>query len=255
MSPCPPPRSSVAAWPLQPSAPPPAPPASAPRKAPPPRRWRRSPGLGLAELVVHTKVARLVIGLQQRQPLHLRLLPRLLARQRRRHCSPLRRRLPLRRPRDAQRRLLGRGEAAQAHHLATAPQLRLVGLGPARLVEVHAEVARLSLGHAQRQPLRLRLLPRLLARQHRCGPLRRRLPLRRSRDAQRRLLGGGEVAQAHLLTIAPHPGLVGFREAGIGEVHTEVARLIVGHAQRQPLRLRLRSPHQRSPTRRDRGTR
>eukprot|EP00964_Phaeocystis_antarctica_P129054 scaffold92902_cov66-Phaeocystis_antarctica.AAC.3 len=57
MAPCPLPRSSVAAWPLQPSAPPPAPPATALRAAPPPappatalraapppRRWRSSPG-------------------------------------------------------------------------------------------------------------------------------------------------------------------------------------------------------------------
>eukprot|EP00964_Phaeocystis_antarctica_P049396 scaffold28651_cov61-Phaeocystis_antarctica.AAC.2 len=44
MSPCPPPRSSVAAWPLQPSAPPPAPPAIARRTTPPPRRWRSCPG-------------------------------------------------------------------------------------------------------------------------------------------------------------------------------------------------------------------
>ena len=39
---------------------------------------------------------------------------------------------------------------------------------------------------------------------------------------------------------------------GYIEVHAEVARLIVGHAQRQPLRLRHRTPHhERSPTRRD----
>eukprot|EP00964_Phaeocystis_antarctica_P059152 scaffold35115_cov57-Phaeocystis_antarctica.AAC.1 len=65
--------------------------------------------------------------------------------------------------------------------------MRLVGLGPAccRLVEAHAEVARPVVGHAQRQPLRLRLLPRLLARQRRgrrcrrCSLGRRRLPLRR----------------------------------------------------------------------------
>ena len=44
----------------------------------------------------------------------------------------------------------------------------------AGLVEAHAVVARLVVGHAQRQPLLLRLLPRLLARQ--LG--RRRKPLR-----------------------------------------------------------------------------
>ena len=42
--------------------------------------------------------------------------------------------------RDAQRRHLGCGEAAQVHHLATVLQLRQVGLGLAELVEVHAEV-------------------------------------------------------------------------------------------------------------------
>eukprot|EP00964_Phaeocystis_antarctica_P129494 scaffold93338_cov57-Phaeocystis_antarctica.AAC.2 len=134
----------------------------------------------------------------------MRLLPRLLTRQRhRRRCSPGRRRLPLRRSRDTQRRLLGRDEAAQVHVLATAPHLRLIGLGLTGLGEVHAEVARRVVGHVQRQPLRLRLLPHLLAhqrRRHRCSPLCplcRRLPLRRPCDAQRRLLGGGEVAQVH----------------------------------------------------------
>eukprot|EP00964_Phaeocystis_antarctica_P063499 scaffold38130_cov62-Phaeocystis_antarctica.AAC.3 len=100
----------------------------------------------------HAEVARLALGHEQRQPLRLRLLPRLLARQRRgrqrRHCSLLRRRLPLRRPSDAQRRLLGGGEAAQAHHLATAPHLHLVGLELAGLViEVHAKVSRRVVGY------------------------------------------------------------------------------------------------------------
>ena len=58
------------------------------------------------------------------------------------------------------------GEVAQVHHRATAPHLRLVGLGLAGLV-VRAEVARLVVGLEQRQPLRPRLLPRLLARQRR----------------------------------------------------------------------------------------
>ena len=86
--------------------------------------------------------------------------------QRRRHCRPQphRRLLPLRRARDAQRRLLGGGEAAQVHLLATVPHPRLVGLGLAGLDELHAEVARRVVGHAQRQPFRLRLLRRLLAR-------------------------------------------------------------------------------------------
>eukprot|EP00964_Phaeocystis_antarctica_P025623 scaffold14419_cov60-Phaeocystis_antarctica.AAC.3 len=197
-------------------------------------------------MVAHAAVSRRVLGHAQRQPLRLRLLSRLLARQRRcrrrrRYC-PLRRRLPLRRPRDAQRRLLGGGEDAQVHVLATAPHPRLVGLGPAGLV-VQAEVACLALGHAQRQPLRLRLLPRLLARQRwrfRRIPLRRRRPtLRRSSDAQRRLLGAGEAAQVHLLTTAPHLCLIGIGLAGIGEVHAEVARRVLGHDQRQILRLRL----------------
>eukprot|EP00964_Phaeocystis_antarctica_P016492 scaffold9110_cov52-Phaeocystis_antarctica.AAC.3 len=127
----------------------------------------------------------------------------------------------------------------------------------------HAEVARLLVGHKQRQPLRLCLLPRLLARQRRakrprrCSPLRRRLPLRRSREAKCRLLCGGEGAKAHLLATALHLCLVGLGPAGMA-VHTEVARLAVGHEQRQPLRLRLLprrlAQHdcrkQRSPTQR-----
>ena len=43
--------------------------------------------------------------------------------------------------RDAQRRLLRGGETAEAHRLSTAPHQRVVGLGLAGLVEVHAEVA------------------------------------------------------------------------------------------------------------------
>eukprot|EP00964_Phaeocystis_antarctica_P060813 scaffold36289_cov54-Phaeocystis_antarctica.AAC.1 len=166
-------------------------------------------------LEVHAKVARLVLAHAQRQPLRLRLLPRLLARQRRRRCSPLRRRPPLRRARDAQRRPLGGGEAAQVHDLATAPHPRQVGLGLAGFDEVHAEVARAVLGHEQRQPLRLRLLPRLLAcqRRSRCSL---RLPLRRSRYAQRRLLGGDEAAQGHFLATAAHPRLIGLGLAGLG---------------------------------------
>eukprot|EP00964_Phaeocystis_antarctica_P109213 scaffold73705_cov60-Phaeocystis_antarctica.AAC.1 len=170
-------------------------------------------------------------------------MPRLLARQRRRHRSPLRHyRLPLRRTCDAQRRLFGGGEAAQVHLLATAPYPCLIGLGLAGLLEGHAEVARLVLGHEQRQPLRLRLLPRFLTRQrrHRCSPLRRyRLPLRRSRHAQRRLLGGGEAAQAHFIATPPHRHLVGLGPAGLGKDHAEVARLVLGHEQCQLLRLRL----------------
>ena len=49
--------------------------------------------------------------------------------------------------------------------LAAAPHQHPIGLGRAGLVEAHAEVARLVLGHQQRQLLRLRLLPRLVARQ------------------------------------------------------------------------------------------
>eukprot|EP00964_Phaeocystis_antarctica_P026541 scaffold14957_cov67-Phaeocystis_antarctica.AAC.4 len=182
----------------------------------------------------------------------MRLLPRLLARQRRRkrrrRCSLLCRRPPLRRPRDAQRRLLGGGEAAQAHDLATAAHPRQVGLGPAAGLEAHAKVARVVLGHEQRQPLRLRLLPRLLARQRRhrrCSPLRRLLPLWRSRDAQRCLLGGDEGAQVYLLATAPHPRLVGLGLAGIGEAQAEVARLVVGLEQRQFRHLRFRAQHRR----------
>eukprot|EP00964_Phaeocystis_antarctica_P041347 scaffold23644_cov56-Phaeocystis_antarctica.AAC.2 len=124
---------------------------------------------------------------------------------------------------------------------------RLIWLGPAGpLVEVHAEVARLVLGHAQRQTLRLCLLPRLLARQ-RCSPLlRRRLPLRRTRNAQRRLLGGSEAAQAHLLATARHLRLIGLGIAGIGEVHAEIARLVLGHEQPPP-RLSAALPLQPAP--------
>eukprot|EP00964_Phaeocystis_antarctica_P049780 scaffold28834_cov53-Phaeocystis_antarctica.AAC.2 len=171
-----------------------------------------------------------------------RALPSLLARQRCRY-SLLRRRPPLRRSRDAQRRLLGGGEAAQVHCIATAPHPRLVGLGLAGRVQAHAEVACLVVGHEQHQFLRLRLLSRLLARQRhrrRCCPLRRRcLPLRRSRQAQRRLLGGGEVTQVHHVATAPHLRQVGLGLVALVKVHAEVARLVLGHVQRQPLRLRL----------------
>eukprot|EP00964_Phaeocystis_antarctica_P031689 scaffold17918_cov39-Phaeocystis_antarctica.AAC.2 len=142
---------------------------------------------------------RLVDGVQRNRPdgLVSRLLLRPLARPR---CKLFYRRLPLWCSRDAQRRLLGGGEVAQVHCLATAPHTRLIRLGLVGLV-VHAEVTPPAPAHAQRQPLRLSLLPRLLARQRRrrrrrrrCSPPRRRLPLRRPRDAQRRLLGGGEAA-------------------------------------------------------------
>eukprot|EP00964_Phaeocystis_antarctica_P030609 scaffold17307_cov63-Phaeocystis_antarctica.AAC.3 len=151
-----PPRSSAAA-PLQPSPPPPpAPPAFVRRTAPPPRSWRSYPGawLGLAGVVeVHAEVARLVVGHEQRQPLRLRLLPRLLARQRRRHCSLLCLRLPLQRSRNAQRCLFGCGEAAQVHSLATAFHLRHIGPVLTGLVEGHAEIACLVvLGLEQRNP-------------------------------------------------------------------------------------------------------
>eukprot|EP00964_Phaeocystis_antarctica_P152149 scaffold119931_cov57-Phaeocystis_antarctica.AAC.2 len=163
--------------------------------------------------------------------------------------------MPLWRSCDAQRRLLGGGKVAQAHLLAIALHPRLIGLGLAGLDEVHAEVARLVIGHEQRQLLRLRLLPRLLARQRQrhCRPLRRLPPLRRPRDAQRRLLGSGEAAQDRLLAAAAHPRLIGLGFARKAEAHADVACGVVGHAQRQPLHLRLRAPHQRSPTRRDRG--
>eukprot|EP00964_Phaeocystis_antarctica_P033312 scaffold18917_cov59-Phaeocystis_antarctica.AAC.1 len=163
-----PPRSSEAAAPLQPSAPPPSPPATVQRIAPPPRRWRSSPGTRTCHRASPAP-ARVALGHTQRQPLRLRLLPRLLARQtHRRYGSSLRSRLPLRRPRDAQRRLLGGGEAAQVHVLATAPHTRPIGFGPDGVIEVHAEVARLVIGHEQCQPLRLRLRA-----PHRRSPTRR----------------------------------------------------------------------------------
>eukprot|EP00964_Phaeocystis_antarctica_P090907 scaffold58226_cov65-Phaeocystis_antarctica.AAC.2 len=220
-------------------------------------------GLGLAGIgEAHAKVASLAEPLAhaQRQSLRQRLLPRFLARQRRRRCSPLRRRrLPLRRSRDAQRCLLRGGEVAQGHCLATAPHRCPVGFGLAGTAEAHAEVARAVIGHAQRQPrrlrlpprlaghrdpiLRLRLLPHLLALQlhRRCSPLSRyRLPPRRSRDAQRGLLCGGEAAKVHQLATATNLRLIGLRPAGlVGDA--EVARLVLGHEQCQVFRLRLLS--------------
>ena len=76
--------------------------------------------------------------------------------------------------------------------------MRLVGQPPA-FHRRHAEKARRRLfAPEQRQPTRLRLLQRLFTRQRqrRCSiPLRRHLlALRRARDAQCRLLGGGEAA-------------------------------------------------------------
>ena len=44
---------------------------------------------------------------------------------------------------------IGRREVAQAHPLAAAPHLRLIGLGLAGLAEGHAEVARAVLGLEQ----------------------------------------------------------------------------------------------------------
>eukprot|EP00964_Phaeocystis_antarctica_P038075 scaffold21791_cov55-Phaeocystis_antarctica.AAC.4 len=78
--------------------------------------------------------------------------------------KPCRRRPPLRRPRDAQRRLLGYGEVAQVHLLATAPHRCLEWLEVAGPGEAHAAEARLTRDQAQRQPLHLRLLARLLTR-------------------------------------------------------------------------------------------
>eukprot|EP00964_Phaeocystis_antarctica_P017232 scaffold9501_cov75-Phaeocystis_antarctica.AAC.10 len=131
-----------------------------------------------------------------------------------RRCRPSRRRLPLRRSRDAQRRLLGGGEAAQVHQLATVSHLYLEGLGPAGIGEGHAEVTRRVLGHAQRQPLHLCLLPRLLARQ-RCSPLRRyRLPL--CGDRATHSTASSAVAKGPrctLLATAPHLRLVGLGPA------------------------------------------
>ena len=68
----------------------------------------------------------------------------------------------------------------------------------------------------------------------------RSAPASSSCKAQRRLLGGGKAAKTHLVASAPNPRLVGLGLAEVLEVHTEVARLVVGHEQRQPLRLRLR---------------
>ena len=195
---------------------------------------------------MHAEVARLAVSNEQRQPLRPRLLPRLLARQRwQRRCSLLRRRLPLQRPRDAQRRLLGSNEAAQVHIGATASHKRLVGLGTAGTFEVHTEEARGVVGHEQRQPLRPRLLPRLLARQRRHRPLHRRPPLRRSRNAQRRLLCGGEVAQVQELATAAHPCRVGLRLTGPVVVHAVVARRVLGHEQQRSLAHHRRVFHRR----------
>eukprot|EP00964_Phaeocystis_antarctica_P098525 scaffold64529_cov74-Phaeocystis_antarctica.AAC.10 len=174
-------------------------------------------GLGPTGYHGHARVTRLAVGLSQRQPLRLRLLQRLLPRHRRhrrRRCLSLCRRLPLRRPCDAQRGLLGGGEGAQGCCLATAPHLCQVGLSR---LHGHVRVARLAVGLSQRQPLRLRLLQRLLPRQRRhrrhCCCCRRSssLPLRRPCDAQRGLLGGGEAAQVHLPATPAHQRYVGLR--------------------------------------------
>eukprot|EP00964_Phaeocystis_antarctica_P110301 scaffold74676_cov58-Phaeocystis_antarctica.AAC.2 len=209
-------------------------------------KQRRLTWLALdAELVDgHAEVACLVVGHTQHQPLRLRLLPRLLARQRRRRCSLLCRRLPPRRSGDTQRRLLGGSEVAQVHVPFAVAHPCLVGLGLAYGVVVHAEVARLVVVHDQRQPLRLRLLLHLLAcqrrrRRRRCSLLRRRLPLRGSSEAQRRLLGGDEAAQLHVRATALHPRLVGLLGFAGAEVHAVVSRGVVGHEQRQPHCLRL----------------
>eukprot|EP00964_Phaeocystis_antarctica_P119838 scaffold83598_cov69-Phaeocystis_antarctica.AAC.1 len=53
------------------------------------------------------------------------------------------------------------------------------------------------------------------------------LPLRRSRDAQSCLLGGGEAAQAHLFATTLHPCVVGLGIAEVGEAHAEVARRVI----------------------------
>eukprot|EP00964_Phaeocystis_antarctica_P145658 scaffold111772_cov54-Phaeocystis_antarctica.AAC.2 len=172
-----------------------------------------------------------------------RLLLRLLARQWRcchpPRCCPFRRRPPLRRPRDAERCLLGGGEGAQVHLLAAAPHPRLIGFGLAgklsSAMAMDAEEARVALCHAQRQPLSLHLLQRLLARKgcRRYSLLRCRcLPRRRPRDVQCRLLGRDEVAQVHLFAVAPKLRLERPGIARMAEVHAEEARLALGQAQR-----------------------
>eukprot|EP00964_Phaeocystis_antarctica_P074343 scaffold45699_cov75-Phaeocystis_antarctica.AAC.3 len=135
----------------------------------------------------HERVAGLVGGLSQRQSLSLRLLQRLL------HRRPIRRScLPLRRARGTQRGLLGRGKAAQVLQLATMPNLRRVGFEPVCRYD-NVGVAGLVFGRSQREPLHLRLLQHLFPGCC-CRPLRSRPPLRRLRDTQRGLLGGGKAA-------------------------------------------------------------
>eukprot|EP00964_Phaeocystis_antarctica_P158253 scaffold128821_cov72-Phaeocystis_antarctica.AAC.2 len=96
----------------------------------------------------YVREARLAVDLSQRDPLRLRLLQRLLPRQlrpRKHRCRPPRRLLPLRRPCDAQRGLLGGGKGAQGHCPASVLHLRLVGLGPTEQ-HGHTRVAGLVVG-------------------------------------------------------------------------------------------------------------
>ena len=66
----------------------------------------------------------------------------------------------------------------------------------------------------------------------------------RTKPYEAQVRRGGKMVHLGIFATAEEAALV-------VEGHAEVARLVVGHEQRQPLRLRLRAPHRRWPTRRD----
>eukprot|EP00964_Phaeocystis_antarctica_P074125 scaffold45529_cov55-Phaeocystis_antarctica.AAC.2 len=187
----------------------------------------------------------------QCQPLRLRLRQRLLRCHRRWQA---RRSLPLRRPRDVQRRLLSRGKEAEKDVLAVTPHPCLVR--PRRVVGFHSHVSKpaLGIGAGQRQPLRFSQRHHL----HRChrrgqghGGAGSSPRLGRSGDVQRRLLGRGEVSDIDSLAVAPHVCLVRPPRAAGSQRHIAKPSLVSGAAgQRQPLRLRLRQRLRRRHRRR-----
>ena len=180
--------------------------------------------------------ARLALGLVQRQPLGLRLPDRLLDAQRGRRRHVRRRRLaPLRRPREDERRLLGRRKVAQVDLLARAPHLRLVRLRLGGVAQLDALVARLVVRGHQREALRRRRLQRCLGRQR--HPRRRPLlfALGRPRVAERRRLGRRKVAERQLLVVAPQLHLEGLGLAATIDRHALEARLARRALQREAL--------------------
>eukprot|EP00964_Phaeocystis_antarctica_P085940 scaffold54349_cov68-Phaeocystis_antarctica.AAC.2 len=116
--------------------------------------------------LLHIAKPALDIGAGQRKPLRFSQRDRLHRRHRRRQGRAVCR---LGRPGDVQRCLLGRREDTEEDQLALALHLHLVRSCPARRLHEHAAKTALVSGAAdERQPLRLRLRPRLL-RCHRRG--------------------------------------------------------------------------------------